>query len=100
MINDTIAGVSTAVGNSGISVIRLRTRCFSIADKIFKGKHSVSEQESHTIQYGKSYQMRPTRLLTRYFIKMEAPRTYTREDVGDFKPWLYHCIIFAEPALQ
>jgi len=83
MINDTIAGVSTAVGNSGISVIRLSgPDAFLIADKIFKGKYSVSEQESHTIQYGKIISNETNEVIDEVLlIKMEAPRTYTREDV-------------------
>jgi len=83
MINDTIAGVSTAVGNAGISVIRLSgPEAFSIADKIFKGKLSVQEQKSHTIQYGKIISNQTGEVIDEVLlIKMEAPRTYTREDV-------------------
>lgn len=83
MINDTIAGVSTAVGNSGISVIRLSgPEAFLIADKIFKGKYSVSEQESHTIQYGKIISNETKEVIDEVLLsKMEAPRTYTRENV-------------------
>jgi len=83
MINDTIAGVSTAVGNSGISVIRLSgPEAFLIADKIFKGKYSVSEQESHTIQYGKIISNLSKEVIDEVLLtKMEAPRTYTRENI-------------------
>lgn len=83
MINDTIAGVSTAVGNSGISVIRLSgPEAFLIADKIFKGKYSVSEQESHTIQYGKIISNETKEVIDEVLLsKMEGPRTYTRENV-------------------
>ena len=83
MINDTIAGVSTAVGNSGISVIRLSGEAaFSIADGLFKGKKTVISQETHTIQYGKILFLETGEILDEVLlIKMEAPRTYTRENV-------------------
>ncbi len=83
MINDTIAGVSTAVGNSGISVIRLSgPDAFLIAEKVFKGKNSVSVQKSHTIQYGKIISNQTKEVIDEVLLsKMEAPRTYTRENV-------------------
>lgn len=83
MINDTIAGVSTAVGNSGISVIRLSgPEAFIIADKIFKGKNTVSDQKSHTIQYGKIISNQTKEVIDEVLLsKMEAPRTYTRENI-------------------
>lgn len=83
MVNDTIAGVSTAVGNSGISVIRLSgPDSVSIADKIFQGKSTVAEQGSHTIQYGKIKSPETGEIIDEVLLtKMEAPRTYTREDV-------------------
>ncbi|MGI6086179.1 MAG: tRNA uridine-5-carboxymethylaminomethyl(34) synthesis GTPase MnmE, partial [Acetivibrionales bacterium] len=83
MKNDTIAGVSTAVGNSGISVIRLSgPEAFLIADKVFRGKSTVSEQQSHTIQYGKIISDLNNEVIDEVLVsKMTAPRTYTREDV-------------------
>lgn len=83
MINDTIAGISTAVGNSGITVIRLSgPQAFLIADVIFKGKSTVQEQESHTIQYGKIISPKTGDIVDEVLLtKMESPRTYTREDV-------------------
>lgn len=83
MINDTIAGISTAVGNSGISVIRLSgPEAFLIADKIFRGKNTVTDQESHTIQYGKILSNQTKEVIDEVLLsKMEAPRTYTRENV-------------------
>ncbi len=83
MINDTIAGVSTAVGNSGISVIRMSgSDSVNIADKIFKGKMKVKNQDSHTIQYGKVFSPETGEIIDEVLLtKMVAPRTYTREDV-------------------
>ncbi len=83
MINDTIAGVSTAVGNSGISIIRLSgPLAFKITDILFKGKDTVQEQKTHTIQYGKILSPDNGEILDEVLLsKMAAPRTYTREDV-------------------
>lgn len=83
MINDTIAGVSTAVGNSGISVIRLSgPEAVLIADKIFAGKNTVAKQSSHTVQYGKIVSHETGDIIDEVLLtKMEAPRTYTRDDV-------------------
>lgn len=79
---DTIAGVSTAVGNAGISIIRMSgDNAFNIADKVFKGKRSVHVQESHTLQYGKIVTAEGAEIDEVLLAKMAAPRTYTREDV-------------------
>mgnify|MGYP000860404197 CR=1 FL=1 len=83
MTNTTIAGISTAVGNAGITVIRLSgPDSFTIADKIFKGKKKVQDQESHTVQYGKIISPFTNEVIDEVLlVKMAAPRTYTREDV-------------------
>lgn len=81
-MEDTIAGISTAVGNAGIAIIRMSgERSFEIADRVFRGRISVLEQKSHTLQYGKIItddgEIVDEVLLT----KMAAPKTYTREHV-------------------
>lgn len=83
MIYETIAGISTAVGNSGISVIRLSgPDAVLIGDIIFTGKTTVKEQESHTVQYGKIRDPETGDIVDEVLLtKMMAPRTYTREDV-------------------
>ncbi|MCX7773276.1 MAG: tRNA uridine-5-carboxymethylaminomethyl(34) synthesis GTPase MnmE [Clostridia bacterium] len=82
-VSETIAGVSTAVGNSGISVIRMSgPNSFSIANKIFKGKKEVIDQDTHTLQYGKLIDPKSNEVVDEVLLtKMAAPRTYTREDV-------------------
>lgn len=81
-MEDTIAGVSTAVGNAGLAVIRMSgEKSFEIADKVFRGRVPVTTQKSHTLQYGRIVtddgEVVDEVLLT----KMAAPKTYTREDV-------------------
>ncbi|NMA67219.1 MAG: tRNA uridine-5-carboxymethylaminomethyl(34) synthesis GTPase MnmE [Clostridiaceae bacterium] len=83
MVNSTIAGISTAVGCSGISVIRISgPDAFLIADKIFTGRIKVREQKSHTVQYGKIISPFTNEVIDEVLLtKMVAPKTYTREDV-------------------
>ena len=81
--NDTIAAVSTAVGNAGISIIRVSgDKAFDIASKIFKGKGNFLEYPSHTIRYGKIVDPDTNEVIDEVLIsKMAAPKTYTTEDV-------------------
>ena len=57
MMNDTISAISTAVGNSGISIIRISgEEAFDIAGKLMKLKDDeIKEIKSHTIRYGHIY---------------------------------------------
>ncbi len=82
-LNDTIAAISTAVGNGGISIVRISgSDAVAIADSIFvspKGK-KLSEQKSHTIHFGSI--VYNGKLIDEVLVSiMKAPNTYTREDV-------------------
>jgi tRNA modification GTPase len=78
---DTIAAISTAVVNSGISIIRISgDDAFSIADKIFRGKTKVKDMKSHTVAYGKIVSAEEEVIDEVLLIKMDGPKTYTRED--------------------
>lgn len=80
---DTIAAVSTAVGNAGISIIRISgSDAFGITSKIFKGKGNFLNYPSHTIHYGKIIDPDTKEIIDEVLVsKMAAPKTYTREDV-------------------
>jgi len=81
-MEDTIASVSTAVGNAGLAVIRMSgEKAFEIADKVFKGKVQVKDQKSHTLQYGRIVDDDGEVVDEVLLAKMAAPKTYTREDV-------------------
>lgn len=77
----TIAAISSAVGNGGISVIRVSgSQAFEIADRIFRGKRKIAEAASHTILYGKIVD--GERMVDEVLVLvMRAPKTYTCEDV-------------------
>ena len=52
MLNDTIAAISTTMGEGAISIIRLSgDDALVISDRIFQGK-KLSLVDSHTINYG------------------------------------------------
>jgi tRNA modification GTPase len=81
-MEDTIAAISTPIGEGGIAIIRLSgPRAFDIADAMFfspRGK--PSQFPTHTIHFGtigKNGDLIDQVMLT----VMRAPRTYTAEDV-------------------
>lgn len=50
---DTIAGISTALSNGGISIIRISGKdAIETVDRVYKGKISLIKAESHTVNYG------------------------------------------------
>lgn len=82
MQSDTIAAISTAVGNAGISIIRISgPRAFHAASAIFRGKGDFMSYLSHTIHYGKIIDPEKNEILDEVLVsKMDAPKTYTAED--------------------
>lgn len=83
MIEDTIAAISTPLGEGGLAVVRLSgARAFEIVDRCFvpEGKSSSkpSMSLSHTVQYGKF--ARNGKTVDEVMIAVfQAPRTFTRE---------------------
>lgn len=82
METDTIAAISTALGEGGIAVIRISgDDALSIADQIYRGKASLKEVESHTVHYGHIVHPQTKETIDEVLVTvMRAPRTYTRED--------------------
>ena len=85
MIDDTIAAISTPLGESGLAIIRLSgPNALAIADACFKpvGKFSVkpSAAATHTIHYGKIFH--GDELVDEVMLSvLRRPRTFTREDM-------------------
>lgn len=79
---DTIAAISTPVGEGAISIVRLSgTDAISIANRLFKGKN-LEEVTSHTIHYGKIIDPSIETIVDEVMVSvMNAPRTFTCEDV-------------------
>ena len=82
---DTIAAISTPMGEGAIAIVRLSgDHAIAIADKLFKspGGKSLLEQTSHTIHYGHLYDPRTNEVVEEVMLSlMRAPKTFTREDV-------------------
>jgi len=83
MIGDTIAAVSTPVGDGGIGIVRISgPDAVAIADSLFRSPHStlLADVESHTLHYGAIHVKE--RCIDEVLVSvMRSPRTYTREDV-------------------
>ncbi len=79
--NDTIAAISTALSNSGISIIRVSgNKAISLIDNIYKGKKKLADVDSHTINYG--HIIYNQEIIDEVFVSVfKAPSTFTREDV-------------------
>ena len=53
MNQDTIAAISTGMTNSGIGIVRISgSEALEIADRVYKGKETITEVPTHTIHYG------------------------------------------------
>lgn len=80
---DTIAAIATAMGNSGIGIVRISgEEAIAIADKVFHskgGNKKLSEQKTHTIHYGYVYD--GDEVLDEVLVMlMKGPRSFTAED--------------------
>ncbi|AYG01371.1 tRNA uridine-5-carboxymethylaminomethyl(34) synthesis GTPase MnmE [Lactococcus allomyrinae] len=77
---DTIAAISTPLGEGAISIVRLSgTDALIIADRIFRGK-TLKNVASHTINYGHIFEN--DTLIDEVMVSvMRAPKTFTREDI-------------------
>lgn len=80
--NDTIAAISTPVGEGGISIIRISGEdALPVAEKIYKGKN-LEKVASHTINYGHIIDPDNGEEVDEVMVSvMRAPHTYTCEDV-------------------
>ena len=79
-MEDTIASLSTALGEGAISIIRVSGEdAIKIVNSIFNGKN-LEKVDSHTINYGKI--VYEDEIIDEVLISvMKAPRTYTKEDI-------------------
>ncbi len=81
-VQDTIAAISTPLGEGGIGIVRISgDRALPVAQALFKGKSDGGFQ-SHRFYYGDLIDPTDGRLIDEVLIVlMRAPRSYTREDV-------------------
>jgi len=83
MIGDTIAAISTPIGEGGIGIVRLSgADAVSISSRILalSGARALGDVASHTLHHG--YAVDGDRRIDEVLVSvMRAPRSYTREDV-------------------
>ncbi|WP_223595385.1 tRNA uridine-5-carboxymethylaminomethyl(34) synthesis GTPase MnmE [Neobacillus bataviensis] len=82
---DTIAAISTPMGEGAIAIVRLSgDDAIKIADKLFKGigGKKLSEQPTHTIHYGHLIVAKSGEVVEEVMVSvMKGPKTFTKEDV-------------------
>ena len=84
-MSDTIAAISSAVGEAGIGIVRMSgPRSLEIAGKLFKGNKikSIKDIENRKLTYGHIINPKDNEIVDEVLIVyMKAPYTYTREDI-------------------
>ncbi|MCM3387559.1 tRNA uridine-5-carboxymethylaminomethyl(34) synthesis GTPase MnmE [Ureibacillus chungkukjangi] len=82
---DTIAAISTPMGEGAIAIVRLSgDDAVHIANKIFKSPNGkqLKDEKSHTIHYGHLIEPKTEEVVEEVMLSlMRAPKTFTREDV-------------------
>ncbi|MEM5590695.1 tRNA uridine-5-carboxymethylaminomethyl(34) synthesis GTPase MnmE [Niallia circulans] len=82
---DTIAAISTPMGEGAIAIVRLSgPDSIKIADKLFKsiGNKKLSEVTTHTIHYGHIMDPATNEVVEEVMVSlMRGPKTFTKEDV-------------------
>ena len=80
MNQDTIAAISTGMTNSGIGIVRISgSEALEIADRVYKGKETITEVPTHPIHYGHIMDGEET-VDEVLVMVMRGPRTFTGED--------------------
>lgn len=82
---DTIAAISTPMGEGAIAIVRLSgDQAIPIADKLFKGMGGkrLKTVSSHTIHYGQIIDPKTEQVAEEVMVSvMKGPKTFTKEDV-------------------
>ncbi len=83
MLNDTIAAISTPLGEGGIAVIRVSgEESVTYVERIFRSKTKLSVADTHTVHYGFIIEPASAEKVEEVLVTlMKAPRSFTMEDV-------------------
>lgn len=87
-LNDTIAAISTAIGEAGIAIVRMSGEdSINIIDKIFvaASKIKMKDAENRKFMYGHIYDA-DKKIDEVLVVKMKGPHSYTAEDIVEI-----HC---------
>jgi tRNA modification GTPase len=85
---ETIAAISTPLGESGIGIVRISgSLSEGIIQRLFKPKTQQSHFISHHFRYGEINDPQDGKAIDEVLVvMMKAPKTYTREDIAEI-----HC---------
>ncbi|ASI36831.1 MULTISPECIES: tRNA uridine-5-carboxymethylaminomethyl(34) synthesis GTPase MnmE [unclassified Exiguobacterium] len=80
---DTIAAISTPMGEGAIAIVRLSgPQAVATANRVYRGANQLTEVPTHTIHYGKLVDHETEQVVDEVMVSvMRAPKTFTREDV-------------------
>lgn len=82
---DTIAAISTPMGEGAIAIVRLSgSEAIEIADRLFRGVAGkrIKDVNTHTIHYGNIIDPKTEQIAEEVMVSvMRGPRTFTKEDV-------------------
>ncbi|UCG15012.1 MAG: tRNA uridine-5-carboxymethylaminomethyl(34) synthesis GTPase MnmE [Deltaproteobacteria bacterium] len=83
VLEDTIAAISTPLGEGGIGVVRISGKdSVKIAEKIFKGEKPVNQLPSHRVNYGEIVDSETGEVIDEVLLTLFlAPKSYTAEDL-------------------
>jgi tRNA modification GTPase len=83
MLSDTIAAVSTALGEGGIAIIRVSgPQAITQVAPLFHSRIPLTEAESHTVHYGHIINPLDGERMEEVLVTvMKGPRSFTTEDV-------------------
>jgi tRNA modification GTPase len=83
VLKDTIAAISTPMGEGGIAIIRVSgEESVSLVDRIFSAGERLASAQSHTVQYGYIVDPNSGERMDEVLVTvMRAPRSFTMEDV-------------------
>jgi tRNA modification GTPase len=82
-LEDTIAAISTPLGEGGIGIVRLSGKeAIEIAGKIFRGEKPVSQLISQRVNYGEIVDSETGETVDEVILTVfQTPKSYTTEDV-------------------
>jgi tRNA modification GTPase len=79
--NDTIAAIATPPGAGAISIVRMSgPDAISLADKVFRGNHRLSETPGYTIRHGRVVDAMNVEIDEVLASVFRSPHSYTGED--------------------
>lgn len=82
-LEDTIAAISTPLGEGGIGVVRISGKdSIKIAEKIFQGERPLHQLSSHRVNYGEIIDSQTGEVIDEVLLtKFLAPKSYTAENL-------------------